>query len=51
MAVTTQNGKLLLGPSMSKAMIDDMVEEDVEDEENYLMKSEKLDGNEILSNH
>ncbi|XP_047259733.1 uncharacterized protein LOC124892495 [Capsicum annuum] len=39
--VTTRSGKVLPGPSVGKAVIDDVIK-DVEDEENSLVESEKI---------
>ncbi|XP_047249965.1 uncharacterized protein LOC124885757 [Capsicum annuum] len=45
--ITTRRGKVLSGPSVSKVIINDVVELDAEAEKDRLVESKKLDSNEI----
>ncbi|XP_047267310.1 uncharacterized protein LOC124897818 [Capsicum annuum] len=51
MAVTIWSDKVLRGPTVGKAMIDNVIEEEVEADETHPVESKKLDSNVSTSNH
>ncbi|XP_047257478.1 uncharacterized protein LOC124889571 [Capsicum annuum] len=51
MAISTRSGKVLSGPSVGKPVIDDVVELDEEAEDEHPVEFEKLDNDDIPSNH